>query len=52
MVTVLGGDPHSHNSFDEPEAVKPADPVKTEKKDGKFVITMPAASVASVVWEE
>lgn len=52
VVTVLGGDPHSHNSFDAPEAVKPADPVKTEKKDGKFVITMPAASVASVVWEE
>ena len=26
--------------------------MKTEKKDGKFVITMPAASVASVVWEE
>ena len=52
VLTVLGGDPHSHNSFDAPETVKPSDPVKTEKKDGKFVITMPAASVASVVWEE
>ena len=50
VVTILGGDPHGHNTFDAPDAVKPMDPVTLQAADGKVTVKLPKASVALVEW--
>jgi len=47
-LTVLGGNPHAHNTFDAPEAVKPQETMKFQAKNGKAVATLPPASVAKI----
>lgn len=44
---VLAGEIHAHNTFDSPEAVKPA-PLDIEIRGGEVQLTLPAASIASV----
>jgi len=43
----LTGEIHSHNTFEQPEAIEPA-PFDVAATDSRFVVTLPAASVAAL----
>jgi alpha-N-arabinofuranosidase len=46
----LSGEPRAHNTFEQPEAVKPA-ALKAEVRGGQVVFEMPASSVARLMVE-
>lgn len=50
VVTLLGGNPHGFNTFENPDAVKPLEPVTVKAADGKVTVRLPGASVAAIEW--
>ena len=49
VVTTLAAEPHAHNTFDDPDAVKPAADAEYALTDGTLTLTVPAAAVVRVL---
>ena len=49
VVTTLAAEPHAHNTFDDPDAVKPAADAEYALTDGTLALTVPAAGVVRVL---
>jgi len=49
-LTVPRNDPHRHNTFDDPDTVKPMDSVSVQAVNGQVTVNLQKTSVAMVEW--